>query len=315
MANIKISGFYDEVSSNLDEQIKLIKEYGESYLCPRVVDGKNIANYTEQEFRSTIKPRLDNAGIKFSSIGSPIGKIGLYDDEAYESQLTKLKELVKICKDMDCKYIRIFSFRVKASGNYDEYFPEVVKKLRGFLKVVEGTDVILLHENEKRIYGDTPERCLQLYKEINHPQFKLAFDASNFIQCDVNVPKAYEMLKDYVVYYHIKDCSPEKVEVPVGLGLGNYKEMIKDLIVNRNYEGFMTLEPHTGKYADHKKLFYIFGWFTWMLPYVGNWNKVFKRINAAKGISPMQSVTRKDIFTWQYQGLKEIIDEVEKENK
>ena len=82
MANIKISGFYDEVSSNLDEQIKLIKEFGESYLCPRVVDGKNIANYTAQEFQSVIKPRLDNAGIKFSSIGSPIGKIGLYDDEA-----------------------------------------------------------------------------------------------------------------------------------------------------------------------------------------------------------------------------------------
>lgn len=315
MANIKISGFYDEVSSNLDEQIKLIKEFGESYLCPRVVDGKNIASYTAEEFEKTIKPRLDKAGIKFSSIGSPIGKVGLYDEEGFNAQLTKLKELVKICKLMDCKYIRMFSFRVKENGDYNAYYPVVVKKLRAFLEVVKGTDIILLHENEKHIYGDTPERCLQLYKEINDPQFQLAFDASNFIQCSVNVPKAYEMLKDYVVYYHIKDCSPEKVEVPVGLGLGNYKEMIKDLIINRKYEGFMTLEPHTGKYADTKKLFYLFGWFTWMLPYVGKWSKVFKRINAAKNIAPMQTVTRKDIFTWQYEGLKNIIAEVEKENK
>ena len=123
MANIKISGFYDEVSSNLDEQIKLIKEYGESYLCPRVVDGKNIANYTEQEFRSTVKPRLDNAGIKFSSIGSPIGKIGLYDDEAYEAQLAKLKELVKICKDMDLQVYQNVLLQSKSERRLQGVFP------------------------------------------------------------------------------------------------------------------------------------------------------------------------------------------------
>src|SRR5699024_8464118 len=87
MSQVKISGFYDEVSSKLDDQIALIKEFGEQYLCPRVVDGKNIADYTAAEFARDIKPRLDAAGIKFSSIGSPIGKIGLYDDPAYESQL------------------------------------------------------------------------------------------------------------------------------------------------------------------------------------------------------------------------------------
>ena len=87
-------------------------------MCPRVVDGKNIADYTAEEFAANIKPRLDAAGIKFSSIGSPIGKIGLYDDAAYEAQLAKLEELVKICKLMDCKYIRMFSFRVKQGGDY-----------------------------------------------------------------------------------------------------------------------------------------------------------------------------------------------------
>ena len=191
MSQVKISGFYDEVSSKLDDQIALIKEFGEQYLCPRVVDGKNIADYKAEEFARDIKPRLDAAGIKFSSIGSPIGKIGLYDDAAYESQLAKLDELVKICELMGCKYIRMFSFRVKQGGDYNAYFPEVVKKLRGFLERVKGKDVVLLHENEKRIYGDTPERCLQLYTEINDPQFKLAYDASKFIQCGVNAPKAY----------------------------------------------------------------------------------------------------------------------------
>ena len=255
---VKISGFYDEASSDLREQCELIKSFGEGYLCPRVVNGRNISTYTAEEFEKEIKPVLDEYGVKFSSIGSPIGKIDLYDDEAYEGQLKKLEELVKICKIMGCKYIRMFSFHVDAKGNYDEYFPVVVKKIRGFLEKVKGTDVILLHENEKKIYADTPERVLKLYKEINDPQFQLAFDASNFIQCNCNAPQAYEMLKEYVVYYHIKDCSPEKVEVPIGLGEGGYDNMIHDLIVNRKYDGFMTLEPHTGKYAEAKIIFNCF---------------------------------------------------------
>lgn len=306
---VKISGFYDEASPDLREQCELIKSFGEGYLCPRVVNGRNISTYTAQEFEKEIKPILDEYGVKFSSIGSPIGKIDLYDDEAYEGQLKKLEELVKICQIMGCKYIRMFSFHVDPKGNYDEYFPIVVKKLRGFLEKVKGTDIILLHENEKKIYGDVPERVLKIYKEINDPQFQLAFDASNYIQCGVNAPQAYEMLKEYTVYYHIKDCSPEKVEVPIGLGEGGYENMINDLIVNRKYEGFMTLEPHTGKYAEAKIIFNCFFWITWIVPYVRYWHKVFRRIDKQKNIGKWQKVTRKDIVTWQYQGLKKLLDE------
>ena len=85
-ANVRISGFYDEVSSDLETQLKLMKKLGESYICPRGVNGRNISSYTAAEFERDIKPVLDSYGAKFSSIGSPIGKIGLYDDEAYERQ-------------------------------------------------------------------------------------------------------------------------------------------------------------------------------------------------------------------------------------
>ena len=64
-----ISGFYDEVSLKLDNQIALLNELGEKYMCPRLLDGKNIADYTLEEFVEQIKPRLDENGIKFSSMG------------------------------------------------------------------------------------------------------------------------------------------------------------------------------------------------------------------------------------------------------
>ena len=74
---VTISGFYDEVSSDLKVQLELMKKLGERYICPRNVTGKNIAEYTAEEFVSDVKPVLADYGASFSSIGSPIGKHGL----------------------------------------------------------------------------------------------------------------------------------------------------------------------------------------------------------------------------------------------
>ncbi|MDE7373639.1 MAG: hypothetical protein K2N18_06215 [Clostridia bacterium] len=110
MGKIAISGFYDEINSNLSTQIATIKELGESYLCPRNLDGKNIADFTFEEFKENVYPVLSKEGIKFSSIGSPIGKVGIDDEEGFAKQKKQLAELVKIAQLMECKYIRIFSF-------------------------------------------------------------------------------------------------------------------------------------------------------------------------------------------------------------
>lgn len=305
MSKVTISGFYDEVSKDLATQIQTLKELGEQYMCPRSVNGKNIASYTAEEFAKDIKPILDRDNIKFSSIGSPIGKISLDDDIAYEDQCKKLGELVKICQMMNCKYIRIFSFFPIKGVSVDSCFDKVVEKLKGFLKIVEGTDIVLLHENEKKIFGDEPQRCLKLYKEINNPQFSLCYDASNYIQVGQDPLKAYEMLKDYVIYYHIKDCSKYRVEVPVGMGEGHYDYLIKD-ILSRGYEGFMTLEPHTAKYSALKRLVYITPFFPLIM---NNFYKAFRMIDKQYNMGRLEVADRKKVFLWQYENLKKLINE------
>ena len=86
MSKITISGFYDEVSGDLNEQIALMHELGETYMCPRTINNKNIADYTFEEFERDVYPVLQKEGIKFSSIGSPIGKVGIDDEEGFEKQ-------------------------------------------------------------------------------------------------------------------------------------------------------------------------------------------------------------------------------------
>ncbi len=301
----KISGFTDEITGDLDGQIALSRELGQKYICPRSLGGKNIAEYTCDEFMRDVKPKLDKAGIKLSSLGSPFGKIPLDDEKAYERQLNQLGELVKIAVEADCKFIRIFSFFPDIDVKSEECFERVKAKLLGFLKVCEGSGITLIHENEKKIYGDIPERALRLVKEIDSPYFKLCYDASNYIQCGVDALAAYEITKDYTVYYHMKDCI-DGVEVPLGMGEGHIAEIIRDLNA-RGYDGFLTLEPHTMKYALLKRAFYACPPLS--LAIKGS-RGVFSQIDKEMGIGKFQKVTRKQVYIWQYENLQRIIGEV-----
>ena len=301
MSKFIISGFYDEATSNFTEQLKLVRELKEEYICPRSISGKNISGFTLESFNSDILPALKEYGVKISTIGSPYGKVGLNDEEGFQTQLNKLTETVKICQAIGCKYIRMFSFFV--TSDYEGAKPEVIRKLKLMLEKVEGTDVILLHENEKGIYGNAPDRCIALYKEINHPQFKLCYDASNYVQCGFDPWKAYEDTREFTVEYHMKDCGAYKVEVPLGLGEGRIADILADLN-KRGYEGFLTLEPHTYKYAKGKIALYI-------MPLVGlllkGWRPTFKYIDKALGKKPFEKVSAREIFIIQYNNLVEML--------
>lgn len=300
---MKISGFTDEVSSKLDIQIGLLHDLNRRFMCPRGVNGKNIADYTAEEFEREVKPVLVQNGISFSSIGSPIGKVAIDDEDGYRKQLAQLKELVKIAQSVGCKYIRIFSFFVKPDCDYEQAFPIVVGKLRGFLEVVRGSGVKLIHENEKHIFGDVPERVAALYEAIDDPDFQLCYDASNFIQCGCDPWKAYLAQRDRTVYYHMKDCT-DGVEVPLGSGQGHIRDILFDL-AKRGYDGFLTLEPHTFKYALMKIPVYL-------LPPVGKLKtlrRVYKQIDAHMGVAAFKAVGRREVYVKQHENLVKILDD------
>ncbi len=304
MSKITISGFYDEISGSLEKQIAVLHELGEHYMCPRNVDGKNIADYTFEEFEKNVYPTLKKEGIKFSSIGSPIGKVGIDDEEGFAKQKKQLVELVKIAKLMECRYIRIFSF-FYGDRKPEESSEKVIARLKELLAIVKGSGVKLMHENEKKIYGDVPSRVLEIFNAINDEDFVLCFDASNYIQCDVNPKEAFDTLKDLVVYYHIKDCSTYKVEVPVGTGEGHYEYIIGEL-VKRGYEGFATLEPHTFKYAVMKPLVYFVPFVKFAMK---DYFKAFRLIDKKMHRGYFACASRKTVFLWQYNNLKKLISE------
>ena len=243
MQDIKIFAFADEAATDIDGQIRALKRNGLAGLEIRGVDGQNISDITLNKAKE-VKEKLDCEGLSVWSIGSPIGKIEIADD--FEAHKEKLKRTLEIANVLDCKNIRMFSFFMPENEDKLRYSSEVIWKVGEMAKIAEQSGVFLCHENEKGIYGDTPEACLELFKAI--PLLKGVFDPANFVQCGQKTyPDAYEMLKPYIEYMHIKDALANSDVVPAGMGEGCVYDILKALS-DADYEGFLSLEPHLGSF-------------------------------------------------------------------
>ncbi|MED1203058.1 sugar phosphate isomerase/epimerase family protein [Heyndrickxia acidicola] len=252
--NLIISGFSDEISSDFNVQLEVVANLGMRYISLRGIDGKNIGDFSLAEIKDQVLPRLKKAEIGVSSIGSPIGKILITDEEAFNKQKVMLESLCQISNLLDCNYIRIFSFFIPQDDNPDDYRNDVIRKLKEFSAIAEKHNVILLHENEKDIFGDIARRCKDILKEVGSARFKAIFDFANFIQCGEDPQLCYELLKDEIEYIHIKDAVlTDGQNVVCGQGDGKIPEILSQA-VQSGYKGFLTLEPHLVLFDSLKDL-------------------------------------------------------------
>ena len=104
--------------------------------------------------------------------------------------------------------------------------------------------MFLLHENEKDIYGDTIARCVDLLQGCNDAHFQAILDPANFIQVgQTPYPDAYEAIRPWLRYVHVKDARPDGSVVVVGEGVSHWPELLQRLRAD-GYDGFLSLEPH-----------------------------------------------------------------------
>jgi predicted dehydrogenase/sugar phosphate isomerase/epimerase len=236
-----LSGFADEIDADFIKQMEVLQECNISYMELRSAYGKNISEYSLEEAQK-LKEMLDLEKIKVSSIGSPIGKINIVDD--FEDHFKLFCHVVTLAKLFETNFIRIFSFYIPEGKIAENYKEAVFERMKRMISYAKEQGVTLLHENEKGIYGDISLRCKELMEELYCEHFKQVFDFANFVQCGQDVFEAFQALKPYIAYIHIKDAKKDThMVVPAGLGDGNVVDIIR-LLEAEKYEGFYSLEPH-----------------------------------------------------------------------
>jgi len=238
---LKLAGFADEISPQLDDQIAVCKKNGVTHFELRGVYGKNVLDF-DSDLRNEIKTKLAANNMGVISIGSPIGKVKVTD--SWEQHFERFKIAVDAAEFFGSPFIRVFSYYPPEGGSVLPYRDEIVKRFKQKVDYIKNRPVVLLHENEKDIFGEKGAQCVDLMKAVDSPKLKSAFDFANFVQAGEDPLKNWPGLKPYTVHIHIKDAllATGKV-VPAGKGDGNLPTILGDAY-NSGYRGFLSLEPH-----------------------------------------------------------------------
>ena len=237
MEKILINAFADEASSIIDNQIVAMKRNNLNGLEIRNADGISCVSLNAAQARE-IRRKLDDAGLQVWSMGSPIGKITLEDD--FDQHLDLLRNGLEIASVLGAKNLRMFSFFMPQGEDPAAHRNEVIDKVGRMLEVAQGSGVLMCHENEKGIYGDMANRCLELLTTF--PQMGGIFDPANFVQCGQDTWEAWQMLKPFIKYMHVKDALADGKVVPAGRGIGNLAKIVPEYLAMGGHA--FTIEPH-----------------------------------------------------------------------
>jgi len=272
---IRLSAFADEISPDPDEQIAVLRAEGIHHIDLRGAWGVNVLDLRDRQV-GDLRRALTDGGIGIAAIASPIGKAPI--DDSFDEHRRRFERAITLAHAFDAPCIRIFSFYppaaaatpgagaanspvtasngnavdpaadplVSSVGPVDPatYREEALRRLRELTARARAAGLTLLHENEKDIYGDTVARCVDLLRSVDDIHFVAAFDPANYIQCgQTPYPDAYEAVRPWLRYVHVKDARADGSVVAAGEGVSRWPDLLRQLRAD-GYDGVFALEPH-----------------------------------------------------------------------
>lgn len=243
-----LTGFGDEIHADPIVQVAVLQALGASHIEVRGAWGVNILALSDDQI-DTLAETFAERSMGVSAIASPIGKVDV--SLPVEHEVARLERAVAIARKLGTNYVRVFSFYRADDLTPESIRDDVLVRMRALADLAEHHDVMLLHENEKGIYGDTPERVLDILASVGSPRLRLAWDSANFVQVGVHPFRdGFPMLAPYIDYLHVKDARLTTGEVtPAGEGDGELLPTIEAL-ARTGFSGFASLEPHLSS-ASH----------------------------------------------------------------
>lgn len=251
----KVSIFADEVDPDFDTALEWMKKNGVKYIEPRGIDGKNIADFTDEEARQ-LKAKLDGLGIGVVALGMPTFKcalsaeVGVTGDDyqqrggTYEEHLSYLRRGFVLGGIFGTKITRLFTFWVTDEENA---WQKMSAHVGAAAREAELAHFTLAVENEHSVIAMRGKEVGQLIDETGSPNLKAIWDTGNTRYLGgTPFPEDFAHVRDQIVHVHLKDVHYEDGETEgkaIGEGdvdfHGTFEALAED-----GYDGALTIEPH-----------------------------------------------------------------------
>ncbi|UOE45738.1 sugar phosphate isomerase/epimerase family protein [Agromyces larvae] len=238
----RLTGFGDEIDPDPAVQLAVLQAVGAECIEVRSAWGVNIVDLAPERL-DELAGLVAGRGMAVSAIASPVGKAPV--ELPVEHELERLGRAIAAAHRLDASYIRVFSFYRAEGRTPADVRDDVLERMSALARLAEREGVTLVHENEKEIYGDVPERVRDVVESVGSERLRVAWDNANFVQVGVRpYTDGYALLRPHLAYLQVKDAVAATGEVvPAGDGDGELLETVTALR-DDGYEGFASLEPH-----------------------------------------------------------------------
>jgi len=283
---VLISGFSDEAANEklAVQQYVAFAALGLRYHSLRFIDVgngiKNVMQLQDDEIQQLIKMQADY-GLKVSSIGSPIGKVKLRDEDdgtqnryvPFDKYLQEdVERACELAVAFNCKLVRGFAFYHPKGTDPTPHLDQVSDQLGQIAESCDRHGLTFGLEVEANLVGQTGDLLAEIHRRVNHPAMLTIFDAANIVTQGFTADEVYAQylaMKPSLGWMHIKDYhdpSPrgriEHVDeaslnhfVPADCGDSGHEAILRDFasyipeveqrMAARGVEGvFLDLEPH-----------------------------------------------------------------------
>ena len=237
---LKLSCFADEISPDLQVQLRVMARLGLKYMDFRSEGDLSVLEIAPDRLRE-IKKTLDGAGVKAACIGSAVGKVPFA--EGLAPAMRQLEKAVFAAHTFETEFVRVFTF-FQTGDSPDDQIPEAAERMRALAEFAENEGVILVSENESDVLTDTSLRCERLLELVSHSNLRAAFDPSNFRGAGERpFDESFLRVRPYIAYVHIKDSKNGTNEkVLPGAGDAQIRQLLGAF--DRLGDLFLALEPH-----------------------------------------------------------------------
>ncbi|MDR0271607.1 sugar phosphate isomerase/epimerase family protein [Paenibacillus sp.] len=246
MPPFRLGVITDEISQDVEDAIRIAKQYGLHGLELRSVDGKQLHRISERRLEEIAAMILD-AGLSVCALSTPVFKCNVKNKEEVAAHHGMLRRYAELAQRLDTRLLRGFSFW--SDGDFGAAFPAIAEELQRTVPVLEEYDLVFALEPDPSVFATNGAKVRALVQAVASPRVLALYDPGNHLwdpDGELPFPDGYEALRGHICHIHLKDAIREhnRTEaVAIGTGQVGYEQLLARLIQD-GYAGWLVVETH-----------------------------------------------------------------------